>query len=248
MFNMREVEIAEGEYYHIFNRGVKKQDIFENERDWSRFLFYILCFQSDVCLKNTSRVIERLVQHRVLHIDRELKDELIDKRYVELVAFCLMPNHFHMIVKEHKEGGIAKYMQRVQNAYTKYYNTKYNKSGHLLQGPYKPVYIQDNEQLLYLSAYIHRNPLDLMKSVQHRVLHKSAEEEYPWSSYQDYLGENRFEGLLVPEVIMEQFTEGGVSAEKAAVAYREAVENSGAKEHDLNFDASLLIDGEWVII
>lgn len=242
-------DISEGEYYHVYNRGVNKQDIFYDERDWVRFLISILFSQSPLDVNNPGYLVTKFIGHPMLD-NSKLLGRVVKDRYVELVGFCLMPNHFHLIVKEHKEGGIAKYMQRVQNAYTKYFNTKHQKSGHLFQGPYKIVHVEDNEQLLYLSAYIHRNPLDLPKSViskiiGHPMLDKMKKEEiYPWSSYQDYLGENRFEGLLVPEVITEQFEEGGVSGEKAATAYREAVENSGAKEHDPDFDASLLIDVE----
>ena len=72
-----------------------------------------------------------------------------------------MPNHFHLILQEVKEGGISQYMQRVLNAYTKYYNKKYEISGHLFQGPYKSVHIKDDPQLLYLSAYIHNNVREL---------------------------------------------------------------------------------------
>ena len=68
-----------------------------------------------------------------------------------------MPNHFHLIVKEVKEGGISAYMQRVLNAYTKYYNAKHDTSGHLFQGPFRAIHIADNDQLLYVSAYIHLN-------------------------------------------------------------------------------------------
>ena len=83
---------------------------------------------------------------------------MITSRYVELVSFAFIPNHFHLIVHEKKENGISQYMQRILNAYTKYFNAKYKKTGHLFQGPFKAVHTESNEQLLHLSAYIHRNP------------------------------------------------------------------------------------------
>ncbi len=125
-----------------------------------------------------------------------------------------MQNHFHLIVKEVEENGIARYMQRVLNSYTKYYNTKYNKSGHLFQGPYKAVHIKNNNQLLYLSAYIHRNPRELKEW-------QNKESSYPWSSYQDCINKNRFEGLFVPDIINEQF--------KNKDEYDKFVKTSGAK-------------------
>lgn len=120
------------------------------------------------------------------------------KRTVELVAFCIMPNHFHLIVKEIEEAGIANYMQRILTAYSKYYNTKYDKSGHVFQGPYRAVHIQDDRQMLHLSAYIHRNPREISKWF-------NKENKYPWSSYQDFVNQNRWGDLILPNMIIEQF-------------------------------------------
>lgn len=111
-----------------------------------------------------------------------------------------MPNHFHMTVCEHKESGIAQYMQRVLCAYTKYFNAKYNKNGHLFQGPYKAVHIEDNNQILYLSTYIHRNPCELKNW-------RNKEYNYPWSSYQDYCSYNRWGALLKTNIITNQFSQ-----------------------------------------
>ncbi|MEK7194412.1 MAG: transposase [Patescibacteria group bacterium] len=193
---MRNIVISPGEYYHIFNRGVNKLLIFSDDQDYRRFLFLILYFQSGVVFRNIGRLSYLLpdtVQHSVLHTEK-----VIEGRTVELVGFCLMPNHFHLIVKEGREGGIASYMQRVLNAYTKYINEKHKKSGHLFQGPYKAVHVGDNQQLLHLSAYIHRNPREMEKNKDF--------ENYRWSSCQDYIGANRFEGLLVPEIVTGQFS------------------------------------------
>lgn len=208
---MRNIKIAPGEYYHIFNRGVNKQLIFHETTDWARFLFLILHFQSPVIFQNIGRPTKEFVKHSVFNIN---SDEIIKKRYVELTAFCLMPNHFHLIVKEVKEGGISQYMQRVLNSYTKYFNTKYKKSGHLFQGPYKAVHVGNNEQLLYLSAYIHRNPREFTNW-------SGKEEKYQWSSYQDLVKQNRFEKLINSDIITDQF--------KNKNDYNNFVKTSGAK-------------------
>jgi putative transposase len=192
---MRNIIIAPSEHYHIFNRGVTKQVIFHDTKDYYRFLFLILYFQSPIVFKNINELIPQFMQHRVL---QKLALEIIKKRTVELVAFCLMPNHFHLILKESEEGGISAYMQRVLNAYSKYYNTKYQKSGHVFQGPYRAVHVEDNEQLLHLSAYIHRNPREMVKWL-------NKEDQYQWSSCSDFVKENRWGNLLVPEIILEQF-------------------------------------------
>jgi putative transposase len=122
----------------------------------------------------------------------------LDGRTVELVAFCLMPNHFHLLVKEVEEGGVASYMQRVLGGYTKYFNTKYEASGHVFQGPYKAVHVKDDNQLLYLSAYIHRNPRTL-------EAWRAREFDYPWSSLSDFTTANRWGGLIAPDIITGQF-------------------------------------------
>ena len=123
---MRNIKIAPGEYYHILNRGMSKQLIFHDNVDRIRFLFLILYFQSPIILQNIGRPVRSFVKHSVFNIE-EMKKGIVKSRFVELVSFCLMPNHFHLIVKEIEENGIARYMQRILNSYTKYYNTKYKK-------------------------------------------------------------------------------------------------------------------------
>jgi putative transposase len=130
--------------------------------------------------------------------------KVASERHVELVSFCLMDNHFHLILKEKTSGGISRYMQRLQNAYTKYYNTRHKLSGHLFQGPYQAVHVSSDEQLMHLSAYIHRNPLEL-RTNGHRVSISSCA-EYEWSSYQDYTVQNRWGDLLLRNVILERFS------------------------------------------
>lgn len=193
----RNVIIAPDEYYHIYNRGVGKQIIFHQTNDYLRFIFLLCHFQFTDTIPHLSRAIgnfqedlSRLGQHPVL--------AKRGKRIVDLVAFCVMPNHFHIIVKESLEGGIPTYMQRVLNAYAKYYNTKYERAGHLFQGPYQAVHISNNHQMLYLSAYLHRNPREMSD-----WFHKS--EHYPWSTYQDYVLDNRWGQFIVPEIIISQF-------------------------------------------
>ena len=132
------------------------------------------------------------VQHPVLNIAAEI----INKRNVELISFCIMPNHFHLLVKDVGENSLSSYMQRVLNAYSKYYNIRYQKSGHVFQGPYKIVHVDSDEQLKYLSAYIHRNPRELPQW-------KDKYESYPWSSYLDTIGNNRWGDLVVPKILLE---------------------------------------------
>lgn len=191
----RAKEINVGEFYHLYDRGVSKQNIFLENRDYARFLFLILYFQSPVGLSNLSYSVSTFIKSRTFNIRLKTVDNIIKQRMVGLNTFCLMPNHFHLLVQEVDEGGIAKYMQRVLTAYANYFNTKYHRAGHLFENSYGSVHVEDNDQLLYTSAYIHKNPIDLKRDYQN----------YSWSSFIDYTNENRWGKLLDQKIILEQF-------------------------------------------
>lgn len=199
------------ECYHIYNRGNNKQNIFFEERDYIRFIFLILYFQGGDSVYNIGRHVSNYVKHRMFNIDFE---KISKNKKVELLAFALMPNHFHFILKEKEQGGISKYLQRIQNSYTKYINTKNGKIGHLFQGPYQSVHVESNEQLLHLSAYIHRNPREIKRW-------KDKEVDFPWSSFINYIKENRWGKLLSMELLLGQF--------KGPKEYKSFVDESGTK-------------------
>lgn len=187
-----------GEYYHVYNRGVARQTLYQDQLDWVRMLFSILYYQSPARFDNVRRVCDTYDSGLGFEVDQDTFSSVMDGRQVELVAFCIMPNHFHLIVRELVEGGMSRYLQRVMVSYTMFCNTKYDGSGHVFQGRFNAKHIPDNEYLMHLSAYIHRNPRELKTW-------KGREAEYPWSSYQDYVKENRWGGLLAQEIILDQF-------------------------------------------
>ena len=214
---MRKVKIAPGEHYHIYNRGNDKRLIFLSKSDYIRFLFLVLYFQSEKTFNNLGFYTSFFKKNNSFNVSEKTIKKIIESRKVNLLNFSLMPNHFHLTLEEKIEGGISYYMQRVLNAYTKYFNTKYKKGGHLFQGPFQAVHVEDNKQLLYLSAYIHKNPHGLKEW-------QKKEEKYPWSSLQDYLFENRWGKLLKPEIILEQFNKNS--------EYKKFIKTSSAKELD----------------
>jgi putative transposase len=193
-----------GEYYHVFNRGTRKQDVFIDDQDYTRFLFVILYFQSLLTFTNPAFYTHQYAKRGYFESGGNTREKISENRGVELVSFCLMPNHFHLLLREVSEGGIARYMQRVQNAYSKYFNARYSSSGHVFQGPYKMVHVIDNDQLLHLSAYIHRNPLELTATDGHRMSITDGL-SYEWSSLQDYCSVNRWGQLISQDVILDQF-------------------------------------------
>lgn len=213
MYTKRET-IALDEYYHVFNRGNNKQATFFDDRDWIRFLFLILYFQSDLPFYNLGRQVSYYVKRQTFNTANLSLEKLLKSRVTELINFSCMPNHFHLILHEIKKGGTSKYMSRVQDAYTKYINAKYGKSGHLFQGVFQRVRVKNNEQLLHLSAYLHRNPRELNYWGE-------KEHQYPWSSYQDCLGNNRWGELLKHEIITGQFSNPS--------EYQDFINTSGTK-------------------
>ncbi len=212
---MKREGVVPGEYYHIFNRGNNRQIIFNDTRDYIRFLFLILYCQSSEKFYEIPKQVLHYLANRKFDIDKDRLSKIIDSKYIELSCFCFMPNHFHLLVRCKEEYGFSKLLQRVQIAYTKYYNLKYDTVGHLFQGAYKIKRVESNAQLLYLSAYIHMNPRELSQW-------KNKEVAYPWSSYQDYVSKNRWAYILETEKILNQFN--------SAQEYAEYVNLSGAKQ------------------
>ncbi len=191
--------LGEGESYHIFNRGVEKRLIFVDDEDRWRFMTLLLICQGDSVVPQVGRLVTN-VKHRMF--DKSEFQEALAKRYADLVAFCLMPNHFHLILREAKEGGISKFMQRLLNAYTKYFNVRHSRAGHLFGGKFQSIHIDRNEYLNYLSAYVHLNPRELKGW-------RGREVKYPWSSFQDFVGVNRWKSFLDSSVVLDQFDDGG---------------------------------------
>lgn len=218
---LRRTEFAPDEHYHLCVRGNNKQNIFRSRADRARFLFLILYLQSDESFSNIHRLVRNYLECGSWGVDVETERSIVENRYVALEALALMDNHVHLAVREEREQGIMRYMQRVLTAYAKYVNTKYETVGHVFQGPYRAVHIEDNDQFLYCSTYIHRNPRELPGIA-------GKEHQYEWSSYQDYLGPNRFGALLDPSLVLDQFD--------SVEDYRTFVDTSIAKDETYLFD------------
>ncbi|MDO8621937.1 MAG: transposase [bacterium] len=217
---------AVGELYHVYNRGNDRRDIFLDERDRARFLLSLLFLQTFDAPDKLDRLVTKFLNQGALPYSPEEAARAMRTPLVHVVAFALMPNHFHLLLMEQRGGGISKYLQRLLISYTKYFNTKRERDGHVLQGAYRSVHIEDDAQLLHCSAYIHRNPRDLPRW-------HGKEHLYPWSSYQDYVSGSRWGAFLQPGIVLSQFANQGKR-------YQRYVEQSGAK--DRLMDPVLLID------
>ena len=180
----RNIKLSPNEYYHIYNRGVDKRKIFSGEKDYERFLALLYLGNSNIAvdLKLQGRTLKE-----VLNITRE-------KTLVDICAYCLMPNHIHLLIHEKEENGISRFMQKITTAYTMYFNKKNDRTGSLFQGKFKATHADHDNYLKYLISYIHLNPVKLIEpswketGISKRKRAESFLESYRYSSYRDFLG------------------------------------------------------------
>ncbi|TSC78352.1 MAG: hypothetical protein G01um101433_293 [Parcubacteria group bacterium Gr01-1014_33] len=144
----------------------------------------------------------------------EARSHKIERRrepIVDLLAYTLMPNHYHLLLAQRREGGITEFMHKLGGGYAMYFNQKYQRTGTLFQGPFKAVLVQRQAHLLHLPFYIHANPLDLKfpEWRQQNITNPKAAfaflEQYRWSSFPDYIGKKNFPSLLTREPFIELF-------------------------------------------
>ncbi|MDQ5971586.1 MAG: REP-associated tyrosine transposase [Patescibacteria group bacterium] len=190
--SIRKVNLVPGEYYHIYNRGNSKQKIFNDNEDYLRFLGLLFA-----CNQEANFKIDNLNKGQNLYdIDRS-------KQLVSIGSYCLMPNHFHLIITDTREGNISKFMQKVTTAYVMYYNKKYKRTGSLFEGKFKSQHAGTNKYLKYLFAYTHLNPVKLIDSDWKEKGIKNKKEtleylhKYAYSSFLDYAGAERVQSKIL---------------------------------------------------
>ncbi len=181
----RKEQFEEGEFYHVYNRGVEKRIIFQNSSDYKRFLALLY-------LANSDQTIQFRNDFSKTTLDEILKQDR-GKQLVAIGAYCLMPNHFHLLITPLVKGGIPKFMLKLQTGYSMYFNIKNDRVGSLFQGTFKSKHIDDDIYLRYMYAYIHLNPAKLKnpdwKNQPKTFLSqlKKFIAEYQYSSLQEYI-------------------------------------------------------------
>ena len=187
----RKFSFAPGEYYHVYNRGVEKRKIFLSDKDYKRFIRLIyLC--------NSKKPVDFGEVKDIPLVEIERGETL-----VHVGAYCLMSNHFHLLLREKADQGVSKFLGKILTAYSMYFNKRYERKGRLFENKFQAQHADNDEYLKYLFAYIHLNPVKLIepdwKSVG--VINKGNVKKwitsYTYSSYLDYLGYNREEKLLI---------------------------------------------------
>ncbi|MDO8676913.1 MAG: transposase [Candidatus Azambacteria bacterium] len=196
---MRKQKLVTDNIYHIYNRGVEKRRVFMDERDYLRFTNNLAIFNDTRSVLNA--------KYRA----KEIAMADSRKSLVDILAFCLMPNHYHLLLRQKEDGGISQFMNKISVGYTNYFNLKYTRVGSLFQGTFKAVLINKESQFIYIPYYIHLNPLDLIipdwRENGVNKLKPAIEflSSYKWSSHRDYIGESNFIGVLNKQILNEFF-------------------------------------------
>lgn len=198
---------VENGFYHVYNRGVEKRTIFEDDQDYKVFLKYIkeiLCPPDPDALKT----IFTLRGQSYKAVKTPLKNYSTE---IDLCAYCLMPNHFHLLIKQNNYSSLEGFMRSLMTRYSMYFNKRYERVGSLFQGRYKAVNITDERYLLHLSRYIHLNPSESTNDL-----------ENAYSSYAEYLGK-RETVWIKPEVILSFFNNEVLLDFKKVNSYKDFV-------------------------
>jgi len=169
---MRKHKFINGSYYHIYNRGVDKRDIFSDEKDAERFLLSMKLFSDENPIGSVQIALRENETVDVQRLQKSLK------KIVSIVEYCLNPNHFHFILKQEMDGGISEFMKRLQGGYTKYFNDKNKRSGSLLQGRFKSSYAERENYFEMICPYVMWNHKihDIPKNKKHLV--RTSDDEY----------------------------------------------------------------------
>lgn len=150
-------------FYHIYNRGVEKRKIFLDSQDYSVFLSYLETYLTP---KDTKLLFQTLSSNKSSEKEKDRARKLLRLRNfnneIELVSYALLPNHFHLLIKQTTNDAIDRFMNSLATRYVMYFNRKYKRTGVLFQDVYKATMVMSDEQLLHLSRYIHNNPLKLL--------------------------------------------------------------------------------------
>lgn len=190
--SMRQTAFVPGEYYHIYNRGNSKQKIFITKKDYERFIALLYGVNTN---------------ERFNFFDMQkgggIFSKEIENKLVSMGAYCLMPNHFHLLITPLSEDGLSKFMQKLSTAYSMYFNETNKRIGGLFEGKFKSQYISTDRQLKYNFSYIHLNPIKLIDSkwkengIKNLKIAFEYLNSYPYSSFLDFMGKNRLENKIL---------------------------------------------------
>ncbi len=197
---MQKPKFVEEQIYHIYNRGVDKRAIFLDNTDYFRFVHNLYEFNNENPVLNVKYYFDpKTMSVESRHFKKGKNPR---KLLVEILVFTLMPNHFHLLLKQKKENGIVKFMQKLGTGYTNYFNKKYERVGALFQGRFKAVHINEEPHFIHLPHYIHTNPLELNYGSSTSIIFLT---NYRWSSFPDYIGGKNFPSVTQRAFLLDIF-------------------------------------------
>lgn len=244
----RKEQFANGEIYHVILRGLDARLIFKDINDYYRGVFSIYEFNNakPVSIKHRRELRSRFKKSILGRASDGLDNisELIEEdkrdRVVQILAFCFMPNHIHLLLRQIQEGGVQKFMVKLGSGYGRYFNQKYERKGYVFQNRFKSVHIKDDNQFKIVVSYIFTNPIALIypgfkkRGVKDFKKVKEFLESYKWSSYQDYIGIKNF-----PSVTDRDFLLGVMGGSPGC---QDAVENWIKHKEEINKFPEILLD------
>ncbi len=219
----RKTIFTDNEIYHVVNRGVNHSPIFITQNDYKRFINLI-------DFSRYESVVPYSHFYRLKLEERESMFKNFQKEnnpYVNILAFCLMQNHYHLLLQQARKEGVQSFMRNFQNSYAKYFNTKHRRSGPLFQSAFKSIRVETDDQLSHVSRYIHLNPSSSY------VVKINDLEGYKFSSLNDYLGKDTYR-FIEPEIVLENF--------KSPSEYKEFIFNQAKHQRELNIIKHLTLE------
>lgn len=204
-------QFVNGEFYHIVNRAIEGRNLFQQVADYFRFIFCLYELND----KNIVDMRLRINQRKARNHKNYEGLTFVDSReaLVEIIVFCLMPNHYHLLIKQLKDNGISLFMKKLGDSYVGYFNEKYKRKGRgsIFQGHFKAVHIKTQKQFMNVICYVFTNPVELLekawkgKGVKNPQRAIEYVESYQWSSFPDCIGKKNFPSVTKREFLFEVF-------------------------------------------
>lgn len=201
-------EFAPEEFYHLYNRGTEKRNIFSTKGDYERFLSLLYLCNSTKQIHIADILPRGRTSGELWETLREFNRE---ETLVDICAYCLMPNHFHLLVREKAGTSISRFMQKLMTGYTMYFNKRHERTGALFQSKFKASHVDDDRYLKYLIAYIHLNPVKIIEPLWKETgirNQRSAEkyvQSYPYSSYADWITTSNTKALILNKEVLPDY-------------------------------------------
>ncbi|GAB4218604.1 MAG: hypothetical protein Fur009_0040 [Candidatus Microgenomates bacterium] len=214
---MRKNKFLAGEFFHVFNKSIANFGIFNDLKNSNRFY-------ANICYYNQLTITDRF--SFFIEKNTEYNPDIFllnDKSIVKIIAYCIMPDHYHLLLKILKDNLLSVYISKIENSYTRYFNTKYKRKGPLWQSRFKAVRIKNNEQLLHVSRYIHLNPTTsfLVENPQ----------DWQYSSYKRFINDKNFLKNQIYEISIND-----------PLDYKKFVENNKDYQQKLKQIKKLILD------